>query len=69
MEPLLNLIMPYMNILKRVFLIIDSNRTMISGSRIGLLDIKALSIKEELSSEDKDTVIAYIKPPMIDPTD
>ena len=41
---------------------------MIHDSRVGLLDIKALSIKAELSSEEKDKFIAYMKPLMIDPT-
>ena len=37
--------------------------------RVGFLDLKALSLKDKLESEDKNELIAYIKPLMINATD
>ena len=54
---------------ENTFIIIDKNRTMIYDSRVGFLDLKALSLKDKLESEDKNELIAYIKPPMINATD
>ena len=51
------------------FIIIDKNRTVIYDSRVGFLDLKALSLKDKLESEDKNKFIAYIKLPMINATD
>ena len=36
---------------------------MIYDSRVGFLDLKALSSKDKLESEDKNKLIAYMKPP------
>ena len=51
------------------FIIIKSNRTMIYDSRVGFLDLKALSLKDELGREDINKLIAYMKPLMINATD
>ena len=51
------------------FIIINKNRTMLYDSRVGFLDLKALSLKDELESEDKNKVVAYMKPLMINATD
>ena len=51
------------------FIIINSNRTMIYDSRVGFLDLKALSLKDELEREDINKLIAYMKPLMINATD
>ena len=51
------------------FIIINSNRTMIYDSRAGFLDLKALSLKNELEREDINKLIAYMKPLMINATD
>ena len=42
---------------------------MIYDSRVGFLDIKALSLKDDLEREDINKLIAYIKPLMINATD
>ena len=49
--------------------IISSNRTMIYDSRVGFLDLKALSLKDDLEREDINKLIAYMKPLMINATD
>ena len=54
---------------ENTFIIIDKNRTMIYDSRVGFLDLKALSLKEKLESEDKNKLIAYMKPLMINATE
>ena len=54
---------------ENTFIIIDKNRTMIYDSRVGFLDLKALNIKDKLESEDKNKLIAYMKPLMINATD
>ena len=51
------------------FIIIDKNRTMIYDSRVGFLDLKALSLKDKLESEDKNKLIAYMKPLLINAKD
>ena len=51
------------------FIIIDRNRTMIYDSRIGFLDLKALSLKDKLESDEIHKLIAYMKPPWINATD
>ena len=54
---------------ENTFIIINSNRTMIYDSRVGFLDLKALSLKDELGREDINKLIAYMKPLMINATD
>ena len=54
---------------ENTFIIIDKNRTMIYDSRVGFLDLKALSLKDELQREDINKMIAYMKPLMINATD
>ena len=54
---------------ENTFFIINSNRTMIYDSRVGFLDLKALSLKDELQREDINKLIAYMKPLMIHATD
>ena len=54
---------------ENTFIIINSNRTMIYDSRVGFLDLKALSLKDELEREDINKFIAYLKPLMINATD
>ena len=54
---------------ENTFIIIDKNRTMIYESRVGFLDLKALSLKDKLESEEKNKLIAYMKPLMINATD
>ena len=54
---------------EETFIIIDRNRTMIYDSTVGFLDLKALSLKDKLESDEKDKLIAYIKPLMINATD
>ena len=51
------------------FIIISSNRTMIYDSRVGFLDLEALSLKDDLEREDLNKLIAYMKPLMINATD
>ena len=47
-----------------IFIIIAKNRTKIYDSRIGFLDLEALSLKDELESSEIDKLIGYIKPLM-----
>ena len=54
---------------ENTFIIINSNRTMIYDSRVGFIDLKALSLKDELEREDINNIIAYMKPLMINATD
>ena len=54
---------------ENTFIIIDKNRTKIYDSRVGFLDLKALSLKDKLEKEDKIKFIAYMKPLMINATD
>ena len=54
---------------ENTFIIIDRNRTMIYDWRVGFLDLKALNIKDKLDIEDKNKLIAYMKPLMINATD
>ena len=54
---------------ENTFIIINSNRTMIYDSRVGFLDLKALSLKDELEREDINKLIAYMKSLMINATD
>ena len=54
---------------ENTFIIIDKNRTMIFDSRVGFLDLKALSLKDKLENEDKNKLIAYMKPLMVNATD
>ena len=43
------------------FIFIDKNRTKIYDSRIGFLDLEALSLKDELENSEIDKLIGYIK--------
>ena len=54
---------------ENTFFIISSNRTMIYDSRVGFLDLKALSLKDDLEREDNNKLIVYMKPLMIIATD
>ena len=54
---------------ENTFIIISSNRTMIYDSRVGFLDLKALSLKDDLEREDINKLILYMKPLMINATD
>ena len=54
---------------ENTFIIINSNRTKIYGSRVGFLDLKALSLKYELEREDINKLLAYMKTLMIKSTD
>ena len=54
---------------ENTFIIINSNRTMIYDSRLGFLDLKALSLKDELEREDINKRIEYMKPLMTNATD
>ena len=54
---------------ENTFITISSNRTMIYDSRVGFLDLKALSLKDDLEREDINKLIAYMKPLMINATD
>ena len=51
------------------FIFIDKNRTMIYYSTVGFIDLKALSLKDELEREDINKVIEYMKSLMINATD
>ena len=42
---------------------------MIYDSRVGFMDLKALSLKDELESNEIDKLVAYKKPQMINATD
>ena len=41
---------------ENVFIIIDKNRTMIYDSRVGFLDLYAISLKDKLGSEDRKNI-------------
>ena len=45
---------------ENIFIIIGKNRTMIYDSRVGFIDLKALSLKDELEGDDINKLIAYI---------
>ena len=54
---------------ENTFIFIDKSRTMIYDSRVGFIDLKALSLNDELEREDINKLIANIKPLMINGTD
>ena len=54
---------------EETFIIIDSNKSMTYDSRVGFLDLKALSLKHKLESDEIHKLIAYMKPLMISATD
>ena len=54
---------------QNTFIIIDKNGTMIYDSTVGFLELKTLSLKDKLESEDKNKLISYMKPLMINATD
>ena len=49
--------------------IFDNERTMIYDSRVGLLDLKAPSLRDKISNDEINKVITYMKPLMINLTD
>ena len=57
------------NVKEDTFFIIDRNKTMICDSRIGFLDLRALSLKNMLESDEIKKLIAYIKPLLNSATD
>ena len=54
---------------ENTFNIFDKNRTMIYDSRVGFLDLKALSLKSKLESDEKNSLMANMKPLMMNATD
>ena len=50
---------------EKIFLIIERNRTIIYDSRVGFLDLKALSLKDKLENDEINKLIAYMKPLII----
>ena len=54
---------------EKTFIIIDKNRTILYDPRVGFLDLKALSLKDELEREDINKLTEYMKPLMINATD
>ena len=54
---------------EKTFILIDRNRTIIHDSRAGFLDLKALSLKDKLESDEIPKLILYMKPLMINATD
>ena len=54
---------------ENTFIIISSNRTMIYDSRVGFLELKALSLKDDLEREDINKLIVYMEQLMINATD
>ena len=54
---------------EKTFIIIDRDRTMIYDSRVGFLDLKTLSLKYKLKSDEIYKLIAYMRPRMNHATD
>ena len=54
---------------QKTFIIIDRNRTMIYDSRVGFLELIALSLKDQLESDEINKLIDHMKPLMINATD
>ena len=54
---------------ENTIIIMDKNRTMIYDSRVGFLDLKALSLIIKIEVEDKYKFLAYMKSLMINATD
>ena len=54
---------------EKPFIVIDRNRTMMYDSRVGFLDLKALSLKDKIESDEIYKLIAYMKSLMISGTD
>ena len=50
------------NIKDDTFIFFDKNQTTIYDSRIGFMDLKVLSLKDELDNYEIDKLIDYIKP-------
>ena len=51
------------------FFITDRNRTTICDSKVGFLDLKALSLNDKLESDEINKLIGYMKPLMNNATD
>ena len=49
---------------EKTFIIIDRNRTIIYDSRVGFLELKAHSLKDEIERDEINKIIDYIKPLM-----
>ena len=54
---------------ENIFIIFDRNRVMIYDSSVAFLDLKVLSSKDKLESDETDKLIAYMQPLMINATD
>ena len=54
---------------EKTFIFIDRIRTIIYDSRVGFLELKALSKKDKLESDEIFKLIAYMKPLMNNATD
>ena len=54
---------------ENTFNFLSSNRTMIYDPRVGFVDLKALSLKDDLERGDINKLIAYMKPLMTNATD
>ena len=52
------------NVKDDTFIILDKNRITIYDSRIGFVDLEALSLKDELDNDKINNFIDYIKPLM-----
>ena len=69
MEWLMNFVMIKYNIEEHTFFIIDKKRTKIYDSKFGFMDLKVLSLKDELDIKEIDKLITFMKPLMINATD
>ena len=49
------------NVKGETFIIFDKNRKTINDSRIGFMDLRALSLKDELDNDEINTLIDYFK--------
>ena len=54
---------------ENTFIFSSSNRTMIYDSRVLILDLKALILKDDLERKDINKLIPYMKPLMVNATD
>ena len=54
---------------EETFIIINRKRTMMNDTRVGFQDLKSLSLKDELESNEIDKLIAHMKPLLLNATD
>ena len=54
---------------KETIIFFDRNRTMIYDSSVGFLDLKILSLKNKLESDETNKLMAYLKPLLVSATD